>query len=174
MLRVGFQAGMDDAFDCLVSFEPARDLERALRNARACAGAGSEAAHRQGRNRTVRQRHRPSSAGRPSARPVPVLAGHDDAADHVRMAVGVFRRRMQDEVCAMPSGRCGIGEQKVLSTTRSNRACGKGADLREIDQLQHRVGRRLRPDHPGVFGFSAAFNAAVSLRSMKLKSSPAE
>ena len=46
------------------------------------------------------------------------------------------------------------------------------AELGEIDELQHRVGRRLGPDHPRV-RLHRGLQRAASVRSTKLKSSPA-
>ena len=71
------------------------------------------------------------------------------------------------------SGRCSIGEQNVLSTTRI-RPCffANAPSLARSTSLSiGLVG--VSAQIIFVFGFSAAFSAAVSLRSTKVKSSPA-
>ena len=80
-----------------------------------------------------------------------VLSDNRDAADHVGVAVQVFRRGMNDHVEAefdrplRPRTR----ERVVGNADRVVRA----RDLRdrlEVDQLQQRIARRFHPDHPRV------------------------
>ncbi len=72
------------------------------------------------------------------------------------------------------SGRCTIGEQNVLSTTRI-RPCFFANAATLARSTSFSIGLvGVSAQIIFVFGFSAAFSAAPSFRSMKLKSSPAE
>jgi len=70
-------------------------------------------------------------------------------------------------------GRCRIGEQNVLSTTKSSPCLRANAPTlaRSTTVSIGLVG--VSAQIMRVFGFSAAFSAAASLRSRKVKSSPA-
>jgi len=77
-----------------------------------------------------------------------VLADGDDTPHHVRMAVQVFGRRMEDDVEAELERalRPGCREGVVADGHDAALARRLGHAL-EIDQLEQRVGRRLHPDH---------------------------
>ena len=76
-----------------------------------------------------------------------VVADDGDAADHVGMAVEVFRRRMHDEVEAVFQRALdvGAGEGVVGGKPPPGRLRDAG-DRLEVAELEQRIGRRLDPD----------------------------
>ena len=79
-----------------------------------------------------------------------VTPGDHDAADDVGMAIEVLGGRVQHQVGAV--------FQRALQHRRAERVVDhqdqavllrKCGHLGQIDQLEHRVGRRFGPDHPG-------------------------
>ena len=102
-----------------------------------------------------------------------VVADHEHAADHVRMAVEVFRRRMHDQVGAVfeqalqrRRGEGVVDRDQQAALLRDSR------DRGDVDDLQQRVGR-VSIHTSFVLGVIAASNFAGSVMSTKLKSRPA-
>ena len=81
-----------------------------------------------------------------------VVADDRDAADHVGMAVEIFRGRVHDEVEAEFERALHIGAREgvVGGGAGCRAACAIAAIALEIDELQQRIGRRLDPDQPRV------------------------
>ena len=80
-----------------------------------------------------------------------VVADDRHAADHVGMAVEIFRGRMHDEVEAMLERTLHIGAgEGVVGGGPDAALFGDGGDALEVDQLEQRIGRRLDPDQPRV------------------------
>ena len=80
-----------------------------------------------------------------------VVACDDDAADHVGMTVEVLGRRMQDEIRAVFERPLQHRRTKrIVDDEDQAMLAREGADFGEVDQGQHRIGRRLGPDHARV------------------------
>jgi hypothetical protein len=83
-----------------------------------------------------------------------VVVPHDgDAADHIGMAVQVFRGRMHDEVEAELDRSLHIGAREGVVRGEPGplpitRLLDNPGDRLEIAELQQRIGRRLDPDEP--------------------------
>ena len=75
----------------------------------------------------------------------------DEAADDVRVAAEVLRRRVEDDVGAEVERVLEVGRRERVvdddERARRVRRLRGGAD---VDDVQHRVRRRLDPDHPRV------------------------
>ena len=77
-----------------------------------------------------------------------VVADRDAAADHVGMAVQIFRRRMHDEVDAELERPLDVGAAEGVVGDRDHAlAPGERRDALKIDDAQQRVGRRFDPQH---------------------------
>src|SRR5829696_6511897 len=76
-----------------------------------------------------------------------VVADDGDAADHVGMAVEVFRRRMHDEVEAVFERTLNVGAgEGVVGGEPPSRRLRDAGDRLEVAELEQRIGRRLDPD----------------------------
>ena len=150
VLRVALEAGVDHALDARVLLEPARQFQRVVAVRAHAQVQGLESAQGEktverpgdGADRVLQECHRFGQIR---------CAGHDDAADHVGMAVEVLGGRVQHQVRAvlqraLQHGRAeGVvhhQDQPVLARERGH--------LGQIHQPQHGVGGRLCPDHARV------------------------
>ena len=94
-----------------------------------------------------------------------VLAHHRDAADHVGMAVEIFRGRMHHDVEAVLERALDIGAGKgVVGGGPDAAALRDRGHAFEVDELQQRIGRRLDPDEPRVRPDRAPSSASASVQ----------
>ena len=150
MLRVALEAGVDHPFDRGMLFQPLGQFQRALTVRLHAQVQGLEAAHGEegikraghGADRVLQETHLLGQL---------LAAGHHDAADHVGMAVEVFGGGMQHQVRSEFQGPLQHGRAEgVVDHQDQAVLLGERRHLGQVDQLEHRVGRRLGPDHAGV------------------------
>ena len=80
-----------------------------------------------------------------------IAADHRHAADHVGMAVEIFRGGMHDQVEAVFERVLDIGTgEGVVGGGPDAALLGDRRDALEIDELEQRIGRRLDPDQARV------------------------
>src|SRR5205809_3086500 len=105
-----------------------------------------------------------------------VFSHDNDAANHIGMAIEIFRRGMNDHIESEFERPLdpGSGESVIGDRDRIVGAC----DFRhcfQVAQLQERIARRLHPNHPGVwphFLFDSFRIAHVDEREIKVGGAP--
>src|SRR5262249_45698145 len=76
---------------------------------------------------------------------------HYDAADDIGMAVEILGRRMHNHVESELKWTLHVRTRKrVVRDGHGTKSASDFGDLLEVDELEHRVGRRLDPDEPGT------------------------
>ena len=106
-----------------------------------------------------------------------IAAGDRHAADHVGMAVEIFRGRMHDQIEAVFERALDIGTGKgVVGGGPDAALLGDRRDALEVDQLEQRIGRRLDPDEARVRpdrGFECAGVGEVDIAEVQPHRAPA-
>ena len=88
---------------------------------------------------------------------------HRDAADHVGVAVQILGRRVHDDVGAELERPLHPRARERVVDDREDAALARELrHLRDIDQPQRRIGRRLDPDHAASCGRTAFASASCS------------
>ena len=157
------------------ALQPARDLQRVLRNGAPCAAPASSGRAGPGSCRTGRRSRRWRSAGSSAGRRRSALSPTTThAADHVGMAVEILGGRMHDDVEAELQRPldAGAGEGVVGDRRCRPLRLASAATRLEIDQRAAADWSASRPRSSCVSGRIAASTAARSVRSTKVTSRP--
>jgi hypothetical protein len=151
VLRMGIEPGIDHALDFRAPLQPARHGQPAgvvalhaqcqgldaAQGEKAVEGPGHRA------DRVLQERELLGQSG--------IAHRNDHAAHHVRMAVQVLGGGVHHDVCAELQRPLAPGTgEGVVDHHQCTARPGLGRHGGNVDKLEHRVGRRLDPDHARV------------------------